>query len=305
MECELLIIGSGPAGNTAAIYAARAGIKVLQVSGSQLGGQLTSTSEIENFPGVKSISGIGLMDIMNQQVKDLGVEVLYDSIMEFAVNDDTFTATTEYSGLIKSKSVIIATGARPKLLDIPGEKEYWSKGVSTCATCDGFFCKDKNVVVVGGGNTAVEDALYLSGIAKSVTLVHRRESLRAEKTLQDKLFQNPKIKILWNTELKEIKGDTQHVTGAELYNNVSMESYEFSTDHIFIAVGYSPNSTIFKELINCDSEGYIITNNTKTNIAGVFSAGDVQDPKYRQAVIAAGSGAIAATEVQKFLISSK
>jgi len=306
MECELLIIGSGPAGNTAALYAARGGIKVIQVSGEQLGGQLTSTNEIENFPGVKKISGIGLMDIMNQQVKELGVELLYDSVRSVQKSGNGFIVTTDYSGDISAKSVIIATGAKPKLLGIEGEKEYWSKGVSTCATCDGFFCKDKDVLVVGGGNTAVEDAMYLSGIAKSVTLIHRRDSLRAEKTLQEKLFQVQNINVIWNTELKQISGDQDsgRVSKVLISNNVTKLESELAVGHIFIAIGYSPNSALFREFVDCDEEGYIITENTKTNIQGLFAAGDVQDPKYRQAVISAGSGAIAAIEAQKYLMSS-
>jgi len=306
MKCELLIIGSGPAGNTAALYAARGGINVIQVSGEQLGGQLTSTSEIENFPGVKKISGIGLMDIMNQQVKSLGVELLYDSVKSVQKFANGFTITTDYSGDIFAKSVIIATGAKPKLLGIEGEKEYWSRGVSTCATCDGFFCKDKDVLVVGGGNTAVEDAMYLSGIAKSVTLIHRRDSLRAEKTLQEKLFQTQNIDVIWNTELKQIKGDQESgkLSHAVLYNNRKKRETELAVGHVFIAIGYSPNSALFKGLVHCDDEGYIVTDNTRTNVEGIFAAGDVQDPKYRQAVISAGSGAIAAIEAQKYLMSS-
>ena len=291
MNFELVIIGSGPAGNTAAIYAARAGIKVLQISGNQLGGQLTSTSEIENFPGVKALPGIALMDVMQEQVKSLGVEIMYDTVVSFKKVEDNFSILTEYSGEIKTKSIIIATGANPRLLRINGEKEFWSKGVSTCATCDGFFCKGKKVLVVGGGNTAVEDALFVS------------DFLRAEKAMQERLFKNPKINVMWNQELVEIKGnaDNSRVGTVKIKNNLSNIETELPMDHVFIAIGYVPNSAFCKDFVQCDDEGYIITSDTKTNISGVFAAGDVMDPKYRQAVIAAGNGAIAAIEVQKFL----
>ncbi len=303
MNFELVIIGSGPAGNTAAIYAARAGIKVLQISGNQLGGQLTSTSEIENFPGVKALPGIALMDVMQEQVKSLGVEIMYDTVVSFKKAEDNFSVLTEYSGEITTKSIIIATGANPRLLRINGEKEFWSKGVSTCATCDGFFCKGKKVLVVGGGNTAVEDALFVSNFAESVTLIHRKDFLRAEKAMQERLFKNPKINVMWNQELVEIKGnaDNSRVGAVKIKNNLSNIETELPMDHVFIAIGYVPNSAFCKDFVQCDDDGYIITSDTKTNISGVFAAGDVMDPKYRQAVIAAGNGAIAAIEVQKFL----
>ena len=303
MKFELVIIGSGPAGNTAAIYAARAGIKVLQISGNQLGGQLTSTSEIENFPGVKSLPGIALMDIMQEQVKTLGVEIMYDAVKSFQKSEYGFSIITECSGEITTKSIIIATGANPRLLHVKGEKEFWSKGVSTCATCDGFFCKGKDVLVIGGGNTAVEDALFVSNFANSVTLMHRRNSLRAEKAMQDRLFQNPKIKVMWNYELLEIKGNDSNarVGSVVIKNNISNITTEMKIDHIFIAIGYVPNSSFCNDTVQCDEEGYIITSDTKTSVNGVFAAGDVMDSKYRQAIIAAGNGAIAAIEAQKFL----
>lgn len=309
---DVLVIGSGPAGCTSSIYAARAGRKTCIITGAQQGGQLMITSSIENFPGFEEpISGPELMDRMMKQSEAMGVEIVCDTVSEIefrTVNyasknsNRVFRCICESGNIYASRSIIIATGASAKWLGVPGEVEYRGRGVSACATCDGFFFRNKDVVVVGGGNVAVEDALFLANFANSVTLVHRRDQLRAEKIMQQRLFQNPKINVLWNTVVKEIEGDDNKVTGLKLINTTTNDIAQKSIDGVFVAIGHQPNTAFLKGQINLDSAGYIATTSSlHTNIDGVFAAGDVCDPIYRQAVTSAGQGCIAAIEADKFL----
>lgn len=298
-----IIIGAGPAGYTAAIYAARACLKTLIICGHTPGGQLTTTTDVENYPGfAEVIQGPWLMEQMAEQAKNAGAEIKTDLIVHIDCQNKPFILTGETNTKYTADSIIIATGAEAKWLGIPSETKFRGYGVSSCATCDGFFYRNRDVLVVGGGNTAVEEALYLSKIAKSVTLIHRRDSFKSEKTLQNKLFSNPKITVLWNTILNEVIGE-QVVSGAVLENILDGSTTQLSIDGIFIAIGHSPNSGFVKNLINTDNDGYIttISGTTKTNIPGIFAAGDVQDKIYRQAVTAAGTGCMAALEAEKFV----
>lgn len=305
---KVLIIGSGPAGLSAAIYTARAALEPTLVCGFEPGGQLMITTDVENYPGfAETVQGPWLMEQMTKQAEKVGTNIIYDHIEKISLGQKPFIATASSGTTYEAESVIICTGAQAKWLGLESEKKFQGFGVSGCATCDGFFFKNKEVIVVGGGNTAVEEALYLTGHASRVTLVHRRGSLRAEKILQDRLFRNPKISVIWNNEIEEIVGteEPRSVTGVILRNN-SHETKQVKCDGVFIAIGHRPNTELFKGQIDMDSEGYIITTpgSTRTNIAGVFAAGDVQDKIFRQAVTAAGTGCIAALEVQKFLESS-
>ena len=296
---DILIIGSGPAGYTAAIYAARAGRTTHLITGAQQGGQLTITSSIENYPGfASSISGPELMEQMRQQVASIGVKIIYDTIasVDFPVSinfsNEFFRAIGESGAVYEGKSIVIATGAGARWLGIPGENEYRGRGVSACATCDGFFFRDKDVAVVGGGNVAVEEAIFLTNFAKSVTLIHRRDELRAEKIMQKRL-------------LSEIEGDGNKVTKLKLRDTKTNEISYKEIDGVFIAIGHQPNTTPFKGKIDLDASGYIITKvgTVKTSIEGVFAAGDVCDPIYRQAITSAGQGCMAAIEADKYLAS--
>ena len=305
LRTKVLIIGSGPAGCTAAIYAARANLSPIMVHGIQPGGQLTITTDVENYPGfADTIQGPWLMEQMTKQAKNVGTKIIYNYIDKIDFSAKPFKA---YSGndVYIADTIIISTGASAKWLGLPSEQEFQGFGVSGCATCDGFFFKNKEVIVIGGGNTAVEEALYLTHHASKVTLVHRRDSLRAEKILQDRLFKNPKVSILWDHQLIEVRGTTspKSVTHAVLENVQNNAITEMSTDGIFIAIGHKPNTDLFKDVVNLDHEGYIITKpgSTTTNIPGVFAAGDVQDKIFRQAVTAAGTGCMAALEAEKFL----
>ncbi|MCP5322940.1 MAG: thioredoxin-disulfide reductase [Candidatus Paracaedibacteraceae bacterium] len=306
VHTQLLIIGAGPAGYTAAVYAARANLKPTLVTGLQPGGQLTITTDVENYPGfADAIQGPWLMEQMRIQAENMGTNIIYDYVSNVDFSKQPFTCYGE-SNTFTADSVIIATGAEAKWLNISSEETFKGFGVSACATCDGFFFKNKPVAVIGGGNSAVEEALYLSNIASSVTLVHRRDSLRAEKVLQDRLFANPKINIIWNHEIDEILGTTtpKAVTGIRLKSTLSPETTQnIEVEGIFIAIGHSPKTEMFKGHIDLDSAGYIITpkGETTTNIPGVFAAGDVQDKIYRQAVTAAGQGCMAALDAEKFL----
>lgn len=302
---NVVIIGSGPAGYTAAIYSARACLKTLIITGPEKGGQLTTTTDVENYPGFPDvIQGPWLMEQMEAQAAHAGAEFASDHITHIDHRSKPFILKGESSSY-SADTIIIATGARAKWLGLESESTFRGYGVSSCATCDGFFYKNKDVLVVGGGNTAVEEALYLSKIAKNVTLIHRRDSLRAEKTLQKKLFANSKIKIVWNTVLEEVRGTAEPrcVTGAILKNCIDGSSQQEKYDGIFIAIGHSPNSGFVSSFLEVDDEGYILTTpgSTKTNIAGIFAAGDVQDKIYRQAVTAAGTGCMAALEAEKYL----
>ncbi|KAF0224244.1 MAG: thioredoxin reductase [Rhodospirillaceae bacterium] len=303
---KVLILGSGPAGCTAAIYAARANLEPILVAGLQPGGQLTITTDVENYPGfAQSIQGPWLMEQMQAQAEHVGTQFLYDTIVDVDLSKRPFVAKGDSGDEYIGDTVIICTGATARWLGIESEQKYQGAGVSACATCDGFFFRNKDVVVVGGGNSAVEEAIYLAGIAAKVTLVHRRDSLRAEKIAQDRLFANPKVHVVWDSVIDEIlgAGDPPGVTGVRLKNAKTGATSELSADGVFIAIGHSPNTDLFKEAVTIDDEGYIVTKAgaTSTNIPGVFAAGDVQDKTYRQAVTAAGTGCMAALEAERFL----
>lgn len=304
-KTKMLIIGSGPAGYTAGIYAARSGLSPILVSGNQEGGQLTITSEIENFPGFPDpIGGLELMQRMKQQAQNVGVTLIRDLIRKVDFSSRPFVCTSENGNTFIADSVIIATGASARWLGLESEKKFLGFGVSGCATCDGFFYRGKDVAVVGGGNTAVDEALYLANIAKSVTLIHRRDELRADKIMQERILKNEKIKVEWDSVVDEVLGEMpKGVTGAVLKNVKTGEKKEIKVDGIFIAIGHHPNTDLFKGVLDMNEEGYLITkaDSCQTNIEGVFAAGDVQSPNFRQAVVAAGSGCIASLEAEKFL----
>ena len=297
---DVLVIGSGPAGYTAAIYAVRAGYKVKLITGNQDGGQLTITSFIENYPGFsEKITGPQLMMQMRQQAENLGVDVEYDVIESVDFSNRPFVCKGESENTYESRSVIIATGANAKWLGLESEDKYKNRGVSACATCDGFFFKNKTVAVVGGGNAAVEEAIYLTNFANKVFLIHRRDTLRAEKIMQARLFENPKIEVVWNSQIAEVLGDEKRVTGVLLESDGELRKIDL--DGIFVAIGHSPATKIFKGKLNLDENGYIIVDGTKTSVKGVFAAGDVCDPIYRQAIVSAGQGCKAAIDADKFL----
>ena len=303
---KLIVIGSGPAGYTAAIYAARAGLNPILVAGNQIGGQLTMTSTIENFPGFSNpITGNELMENMRQQAINTGVTIIEDKITEVDFVNRPFVLSSEKGNFFTAQSIIIATGSSAKWLELESEKKYIGFGVSACATCDAFFYKNKTVAVVGGGNSAAEEALYLTNFASKVILIHRRDTLRADNIMQKRLQENHKINILWNSVIKEIKGDEnpKSVNMITVKNVKTDEEQHINIDGVFIAIGHKPNTDIFKEYLNLDETGYIKTypDSTQTNIAGVFAAGDVKDPRFRQAITAAGSGAMAAMEATKYL----
>ncbi len=308
MHSKLLIIGSGPAGYTAAIYAARANLSPILVTGNEPGGQLTTTTDVENYPGfAEMIQGPQLMEAMEAQAKHVGAEIINDYISAVDFSKRPFVCTSGSKKTYTADAVIIATGATAKYMGLPSEEKFRGYGVSGCATCDGFFYRNKEVAVIGGGNTAVEDALYLSNFVNKVYLVHRRDQLRAEKVLQSRLLSNPKIAMLWSHTLEEVLGteDPLSVNGVKLRNLKDNNIVEMKVDGIFIAIGHSPNTSLFQGQLDMDKEGYIITapGRSFTNIPGVFAAGDVQDNIYRQAVTAAGSGCMAALDAEKFLHS--
>ena len=306
LHSKVLIIGSGPAGYTAAIYAARAMLNPVLVSGMEPGGQLTTTTDVENYPGFSDvIQGPWLMEEMRKQAEVVGTNFKSDMIKEVNFKKSPFELLGESGDKYTAETVIIATGAQARWLNLESEKKYRGFGVSACATCDGFFYKNKKVVVVGGGNAAVEEALFLTKFASNVTLIHRRDSLRAEKLLQQKILSHPKIKIIWNNKIKEIIGteNPKGVTSVVIENTNDQSISKIDTHGIFVAIGHDPATKIFTNQIEMDDEGYIITkpDSTKTNIKGVFAAGDVKDKTYRQAVTAAGIGCMAALEAEKFL----
>ena len=303
---RVLIIGSGPAGYTAAIYAARASMSPILVAGLQAGGQLTITTDVENYPGFADvIQGPWLMEQMAAQATHVGTQIVEDLITRVDFSNWPFSCVSDSDDTFLADSVVIATGAQARWLDIDSEERLQGRGVSACATCDGFFYRGKRVAVIGGGNTAVEEALYLTHHADSVTLIHRRDSLRAEKILQQRLFANPKISVIWDSIVEEIEGGgtPEVVTGVRLLNKKTgaMSSHPF--DGVFIAIGHTPNTAIFAGQVTMDAEGYIQTQpgSTRTSVEGVFAAGDVQDKIFRQAVTAAGSGCMAALEAEKWL----
>ena len=308
MHSQVLIIGSGPAGYTAAIYAARAMLKPTIVQGLQPGGQLTITTEVENYPGFGDvIQGPWLMEQMEQQAKNVGTNIVNDMITKVDFSKKPFSAESESGTVYTADAVIISTGAQARWLGLPSEEKFQGYGVSACATCDGFFFKEKEVAVIGGGNSAVEEALFLTSFASKVHLVHRRDALRSEKILQERLFKNEKINIIWNSEVDEIIGDDnpKNVTGIKLKSTIDKSLTDLKVDGVFIAIGHDPATQIFKGQINMDDGGYIITepDSTLTNIDGVYAAGDVKDKTYRQAVTAAGMGCMAALEAEKYISS--
>ncbi|PPR47211.1 MAG: Thioredoxin reductase [Alphaproteobacteria bacterium MarineAlpha5_Bin9] len=305
-KTDVLIIGSGPAGYTAAIYAARANLKPIVVTGLEPGGQLTITTDVENYPGYENIiQGPWLMEEMKKQAEKVGTQIKNDIITEVSVKNSPFCSMGESGIKYESKSIIIATGAQARWLKIESEEKYKGYGISACATCDGFFFKEKEVAVIGGGNTAAEEALYLTNFASKVTLIHRREKLRSEKILQDRLFKNSKINILWNKKVKEFEGIDQpkQLTNLILEDTKTGETSNLNVSGTFIAIGHDPATSLFKGKLNMDDNNYIITkpDSTETSIKGVYAAGDVKDKIYRQAVTAAGMGCMAALEVEKFL----
>ena len=305
-KSNTIIIGSGAAGYTAAIYTARANMNPVLVNGQQPGGQMTITTEVENYPGFKDvIQGPWLMDQMKAQAESVGTKIINDIITECNFKSKPFELIGDSKSVYYGKTVIIATGAVARWLGIESEEKFKGYGVSACATCDGFFFKNKIVAVVGGGNTAVEEALYLTLHAKKVLLIHRRNKLRAEKILQDRLFKNPKIEVVWDSNTKEIYGDEnpKKVTGISIINTKTNKLKSIGLDGVFIAIGHDPATNIFKNKIKLDNEGYILTKSgsTKTNIPGVFAAGDVTDKIYRQAVTAASLGCMAAIDAEKYI----
>tara|TARA_Y100001960_G_scaffold163658_1_gene171899 strand:+ start:153 stop:1103 length:951 start_codon:yes stop_codon:yes gene_type:complete len=303
---KLIILGSGPAGCTAAIYAARAGLKPILIRGLEPGGQLTITTDVDNYPGYENtIQGPWLMDQMEKQALSVGTKLVNGNVIKCDLTTKPIKLELDNGESYFSDACIIATGASARWLNLPSEKKYRGFGVSACATCDGFFYKNKEVIVVGGGNTAVEEALFLTNFASKVTLVHRRSELRAEKILQERLFKNTKISIIWDHVLKEVKGSDSPliVNQAVLESIKDKKLMKIDVSGIFVAIGHDPNTQLFINQLNMDDENYILTANdsTKTNIEGVYAAGDVQDKIYRQAVTAAGHGCMAALEAEKYL----
>ena len=303
---KVIIIGSGPAGYTACVYAARANLNPLLITGEQLGGQLSITTEVENYPGfAQAIQGPWLMEQMHKQAENMGTNIVNGFATKLNLQEKPFTVTTDTGVVYTTDCVILSTGAQAKWLGLPSEEKFRGFGVSGCATCDAFFFKNKKVMVIGGGNSAVTEALHLTHHASEVILVHRRDQLRCEKILQDRLFAHPKIKVIWNSAIEEITGEMnpKTVTGVKLKNTLNGEITQMDIDGIFIAIGHKPNTAIVEGQVELDSEGYIITKpgTVKTNIEGVFACGDVQDKIYRQAVTAAGTGCMAALEAEKLL----
>jgi len=298
---NVVIIGSGPAGYTAAIYASRAGLRPVMFTGFNIGGQLMDTGDVENFPGYPNgITGPLMMEDMKNQALRFGTDIKYKMITSVDFSSKPFKITDEDGNTYQSESVIISTGAEAKYLGLDSEKKFSGYGVSACATCDGFFYRDQNVIVVGGGDTACEEATYLSNICSSVTMLVRSDKMRASNIMQERVKNNPKIKIEYNTHVLEILGD-------KTVNMVMTNNGVFSCDGIFIAIGHKPNTDLFKDQIDLDNEGYIITKpgTTKTNIEGVFACGDVQDKHYRQAITAAGTGCMAALDTERYLSNLK
>ena len=309
---RLVILGSGPAGYTAAVYAARAGLEPCLVTGMEQGGQLTTTTDVENWPGDSDgLQGPELMERMLKHVESLDVEVIFDHIEATDLSSNPFVLTGNVNEYV-TESLIIATGASAQYLGLESEQDYMGKGVSACATCDGFFYKEKDVAVIGGGNTAVEEALYLSNLCSSVTLIHRRDSLRAEKILQERLFKKEKegnIKIIWDHELLEVLGDENLVNGIKIRSTKDATETDINLSGLFIAIGHKPNTDLFKDQLDMQN-GYLKIvsgtdgNSTRTSIPGVFAAGDVSDHIYRQAITSAGSGCMAALDAEKYLAES-
>jgi thioredoxin reductase (NADPH) len=305
-HAKVLIIGSGPAGYTAAIYTARASLQPMLVTGMEVGGQMSITTDVENFPGFADvIQGPWLMEQMHAQAEHVGTKMINDLIVDVDFSKRPFRCTGDSGDTYTADSIIITTGAQARWLGLDSERKFQGFGVSACATCDGFFFRQKEVAVVGGGNTAVEEALYLTNHATKVTLIHRRDELRAEKILQDRLLKHERIEVLWDTVVDEVVGTEAPlgVTGLKLRNIKTGAESELAVDGLFIAIGHDPATQLFRGKIDMDDEGYIVTapDSTRTNVDGVFAAGDVQDKTFRQAVTAAGTGCMAALEAEKFV----
>ncbi len=300
---SVTILGSGPAGLTAAIYAARANLKPLVIEGEQPGGQLTITSDVENYPGFpEGVMGPELMAQFRKQAERFGTKFLVGRVEKVDFSQRPFTLYFNDGLSVKTSTLIIATGASAKWIGLPSERKLWGKGVSSCATCDGFFFKNMDIAVVGGGDTAMEEATFLTRFAKSVTVIHRRDTLRASKIMQDKAFANPKIKFIWDTEVEEVLGEKE-VHALKLKNIRTQEVSELQVQGLFVAIGHEPNTAPFRQHLKCNPSGYIVVDpgTTKTNVPGVFAAGDVADHVYRQAITAAGTGCMAAIDAERFL----
>lgn len=308
-QTKLLIIGSGPAGCTAAVYGARAMLQPVLLEGMQPGGQLTITTDVENWPGEASILGPELMAKMRAHAEQVGTTIVSDMIATIDLSQRPFIASGESGAVYEAETLVIATGASARWLGLESETRFRGRGVSACATCDGFFFRDKQVVVVGGGNSAVEEAMFLTRFASKVTLVHRRSALRADATNQARLFANPKVEVIWNAEVVEVLGDegfTGGVTAVVLADTGSGERRQLATDGLFIAIGHDPATSLFKGQLAMDADGYLLVDpgTPRTSVPGVFAAGDVADKHYRQAVTAAGMGCMAALEAERFLAAN-
>lgn len=306
ISTRVLILGSGPAGLTAAIYAARAALEPVLVSGIQPGGQLTITTDVENYPGFADpIQGPWLMEQMQAQAKNVGANIVSEHIIDVDLSQRPFRLTGDSGTVFLAETLIVCTGAQARWLGLPSEQKFQGFGVSACATCDGFFYRNKEVVVVGGGDTAVEEALFLTNFASKVRLVHRRDSLRADKVNQQRLLAHPKVEVIWDSVVEEVLGAEEPlgVTGVRLKNVKTGETTELATDGLFIAIGHDPATSLFKGKVEMDDEGYIVTkpDSTATSVPGVYAAGDVKDKVYRQAITAAGMGCMAALEAERFL----
>ena len=310
ISTRLAVIGSGPAGLTAAIYAARAGLSPIIIQGIQPGGQLTITTDVENYPGFRDvIQGPWLMEEMQAQAEHVGTKVIWDHITDVDLTRRPFRLTGDGGATYFADALVIATGAQAKYLGLPTEEHLKGRGVSACATCDGFFYRGKKVAVIGGGNTAVEEALYMTNHSHDVTLIHRRDSLRAEKILQDRLFANPAIKVIWDSEVVEFVagGMPEALVGLDLRNRLTGEVSRLDVEGGFVAIGHSPATELFKDKLELDSDGYIKVEagTTRTSVPGVFACGDVMDKIYRQAVTAAGTGCMAALDAEKYLAAQE
>jgi thioredoxin reductase (NADPH) len=312
MHAKVIIVGSGPAGYTAAIYAARAMLEPVLISGITVGGQLTVTTDVENYPGFADvIQGPWLMEQMRAQAEHVGTRMVADHIMSVDLSRRPFVLNGDSGTTYTCDALIVATGAEARWLNLPSEQKFRGYGVSACATCDGFFYKNREVVVIGGGNTAVEEALFLTNFAKTVTVVHRRDEFRAEKIMQDRLFKHPKIKVVWDTVLEEVLGEkdgvAKSVTGVRLKNVKTGKTSELKADNVFIAIGHSPATELFKDQLVMKDGGYLVIKpgTVATEMPGVFAAGDVTDDVYRQAVTAAGMGCMAALEAERWLAAQE
>ncbi len=307
-KVKVLIIGSGPAGYTAAIYASRAGLNPVLITGGEPGGQLTTTNDVENFPGYPDgINGPQMMMDLQKQAERFGTDVRYGMVTSVDFSSYPHKAIVDEKYQITAEAVIISTGASAKYLGLDSEKEYYNKGVSACAVCDGFFYRGKNVALVGGGDTAAEEATYLANLCPKVYMIVRRDELRASKIMQQRVLNTPNIEVLWNTETEEILGDGNAVTGARVVNNQTGEKKEIEVDGFFVAIGHSPNTAIFKEYLEMDETGYlkVLPGTSKTNVEGVFVTGDAADRVYRQGVTAAGTGCMGALDAERFLQSKE